>query len=114
MIAQLNTVEFDQVRVSLLELRVWLGEREIHFTLTELRLLLVFLVEPYRVISRAELVERAQLTNVGALHTLICRLRLLLGQRYIHTVRGKAGYAFAWQGRRTIVVDDAVTAVTAR
>lgn len=90
-----HCIQFDEVRVDLLELKVWVKDKHIHFTLTELRLLLLFLSEPQRTFSREELIRRADITSVSALHVLIARLRVLLDQRYIFTVRHGLGYSFA-------------------
>lgn len=87
-------IQFNNISVSLIELRVWVKDTEIHFTLSELRLLLVFLADPYRTISRDELIKRVDLMSISALHTLINRVRTLLDQQYIFTVRGGVGYSF--------------------
>lgn len=89
-----NYIHFDDLTVSLLQLRVWHGEKEIHFTLSELRVLLTLLSEPHRTFSREELIQLADLTSTAALWTLISRIRDLLGKQYIYTVRGGAGYSF--------------------
>lgn len=95
-------IRFHDVTVSLMELRVWHEDKEIHFTLSELRLLLTFLSEPYRTFSRDELVARTGLTSVSALHEMITRLRTLLDQQFIFTARGGLGYSFAQVGRLRI------------
>lgn len=89
---------FFDIKVSLLELKVWQGEKQIHMTLAELRLLLAFLEYPYKVISREELIKRADVTSLDALYSLIGRLRVLLGHQYVFT-RGGMGYSFARTGR---------------
>jgi DNA-binding response OmpR family regulator len=99
-----TTIRFNDILVHLLQLRVWLGTKEVHFTQNELRVLLIFLQEPYRAISSDELVRRADLTNTSALWGLISRLRCLLDQHYIHTVNG--GYAFAQNGRLRVTEDE--------
>ncbi len=98
-------IRFNDVTVSLLELRVRLGKREIHCTLTDLRLLLKLLEEPYKVVPFDELVRHADLTNRRALWVSVCRLRKLLEGRYVVSHIG-IGYAFAripwelWQSMR--------------
>ena len=99
-----HIVRFNDIKVDLMELRVWHGEKDIHFTLSELRLLLVFLLEPYKVISRDELIKRVDLTNAGALYSLISRLRALLGQEYVFS-RDGMGYSFARTGRLRIPIE---------
>jgi DNA-binding winged-HTH domains len=89
---------FFDIKVSLLELKVWQGEKQIHMTLAELRLLLAFLEYPYKVISREELIRRADVTSLSALYGLINRLRVLLGHQYVFT-RGGLGYSFTQTGR---------------
>ena len=90
-------VRFHDIEVSLLELRVRIQDKPVHFTLSEMRILLIFLQDPYRVVPCEELVQRADLTSASAAHTLINRLRLLLNQEYIFTGRG--GYSFTQPGR---------------
>jgi DNA-binding response OmpR family regulator len=94
----MSNVEFDDIKVELPELRTWLGEREIYPTLTELRLLMVLLSDPYYAFSAGELIRRLQLTGIASLSTTICHLRKRLCQKYIVTVHG-CGYAFAQKGR---------------
>ena len=106
-----HTLSFRSIEVSLLELKVRHGGQVIHFTLSELRVLLVFLQDPYRTISTDELVRRADLTNASALWQLVSRLRALLGQQYIHNE--PRGYVFAKKSQAR-ADEDAVTVETAR
>jgi DNA-binding response OmpR family regulator len=90
----MNSVEFEEIKIKLPELRTWLGEREIYPTLTELRLLMVLLSDPYYPFTSGELIRRLQLTGIASLSTTICHLRKRLFQKYVVTVHG-CGYAFA-------------------
>lgn len=86
-----------EVEVILPELRVKFRGKPVYFTLTQLRLLLVFLEQPYARISSEELIRRLDLTGSKSLFTLICAVRKLLDQRYIHTCHGY-GFRFTRQG----------------
>jgi DNA-binding response OmpR family regulator len=88
-----NCVRFGDVTVRMPELQVCFRGREIHLTLTQLRLLMIFLSDPFGRFSSAELVRRAQLPSKPALNVLITNLRALLDQEYIRTLHG-FGYAF--------------------
>jgi len=86
-------IRFENITVNLIELQVRVGNTPIHFTLSELRVLLILLAEPTEIISFHELIRRADLTSMEQLQVLIARLRTLLDRRYIFTVRG-SGYSF--------------------
>lgn len=92
-----HRIYFQNIIVSLLELRVWHSEKEIHFTLSELRLLLAFLADPFKTISAEELVRAVDLTSLESLYGLIFRVRTLLGQQYI--VTQDCGYSFVDRSR---------------
>lgn len=62
-----HILRFHDITVNLLQLRVWHGPKEIHFTLAELRLLLAFLSDPYKTFTRDELINQADLTSVSYL-----------------------------------------------
>ncbi len=86
-------IRFNDVTVSLLELRVWFREKELSLSLRELRLLVAFLEEPYQTISREELIRRVDLMSGAALQTMICRLRSVFDHRYIVT-HHELGHSF--------------------
>ena len=86
-------IRFNDIMVSLLELRVWFQDEEVHFTKTELKILLIFLAEPYETISTTELVRRADLMSIQELQTMISRIRALLDHQYIVS-HGWGGYSF--------------------
>jgi DNA-binding response OmpR family regulator len=96
-----HCIQYDDIQVDLIELRVNHAGKDIHFTLTELRLLLAFLIQPYRIFSREELIRCADTTSISALNVLITRLRLLLGYEYIFTIRG-GGYVFDLANRMPV------------
>jgi len=90
----MNNVEFEDIKVRLPELRTWFHDKEVYPSLQELRLLLVFLSDPYHCFTNHELIDRIDLTSKNALHVLVKRLRSMLDQKYIFAMRGN-GYAFA-------------------
>jgi DNA-binding response OmpR family regulator len=94
-----RTVQFNEIGVDLPELRVRIAGQPVHFTLIELRLLLIFLQDPYKVISVEELAARADLASPSSVQVTIHRLRALLGQKYIFTRGHGQGYSFAERGR---------------
>ena len=89
-----DCVRFDEVTISLPDLRVWFQGEEIHLSLAQLRLLMVFLSDPYGRFTFDELIRRLQLTSKQSLAVLVNSVRGLLGQKYIFTMHG-FGYAFA-------------------
>src|SRR5512138_1005909 len=89
-----SSIEFEDLKIVLPELRVWFRNAEIYPSLRELRLLLVFLSDPHRTMSTKELIDRTDVMSLQALYTLIARVRVLLDQQYIFTVRGGIGYSF--------------------
>lgn len=91
---RISGFKFDDVEVTLPELRVIFRGTEVHFTLTEMRLLLIFLEHPHEMFSSDELIHRLRLTGPASLHTLINSVRNLLDQSYIHTCRSR-GFTFA-------------------
>jgi len=90
--------KFEDVEVRIPELQVLFCGKIIHVTLLELRLLMIFLEQPYKQISSDELIQRVDLTGPDALRTLISSVRSRLDQKYIHSCRGY-GYAFTRQSR---------------
>ena len=90
----ISFVSFGDLTIRVPELRVHLRERELNVSLAQLRLLMIFLSDPYGRFTSDELVRRLQLPSKQALNVLICGVRELLDQKYIFTVRGY-GYAFA-------------------
>jgi DNA-binding response OmpR family regulator len=108
-----HTIRFQDVSVSLLELRVRIAGRPVHFTLIELRLLLIFLQDPYKVIPVEELAARADLASSSSVQVTIHRMRALLSQRYIFTRGHGQGYSFAERGRLK-TTKEAVTTETGR
>ena len=89
-----NTVEFEDIRIKLPELRTWFRDQEIFPTLAELKLLMVLMSAPCEIFSTDELVMRLDLPSTQSLHVMIAHLREKLDQQYIITMRGH-GYAFA-------------------
>ncbi len=89
-----DCIKFDAITVSLPELRVHIQGKEIYPTLTQLRLLMIFLFNPYGEFTGDELIRKLQLPSRPALNVLIANVRSLLDQKYIVTVHG-FGYAFA-------------------
>lgn len=89
-----NNIEFETIKVKMPELRIWCEDTELFPSLTELRLLLLFLSDPYKRFEPDELISRLQLTSRASLTTLVHNLRERLGHRYIVTVPGW-GYTFA-------------------
>jgi Response regulators consisting of a CheY-like receiver domain and a winged-helix DNA-binding domain len=89
-----DNVRFEDLTVTLPELTVCFRGQEIHLTLTQLRLLLIFLSDPYGRFASQELIRRAQLTSKQYLNVLITDIRSLLDHKYIYTIHG-VGYAFA-------------------
>lgn len=82
-----------ELTVRLPDLRVYRRDKELCVSLAQLRLLMIFLSDPYGRFSTGELVRRLQLPSQPALSVLICNTRTLLEQKYIHTVRSY-GYVF--------------------
>jgi len=95
---QLTKIEFEDITIKLPELLVFFRGKEIHASLTQLRILMIFLSDPYRRFTNAELVTMLQLANKPALATLINSVRSLLDQQYIVTIHAW-GYAFAVERR---------------
>lgn len=87
-------LKFQDIEVDLLRLRVCYRGNDIHFTLAELRLLLAFLVEPYKTFTREELIELLDIPSSTALHQLTDRVRLLLGEQYVFMDKRCSGYSF--------------------
>jgi DNA-binding response OmpR family regulator len=87
-------VQFEDVSVIFPELMVRFRGNDIHLSLTELRLLLIFLSDPYGCFRTEELVRRLGINSRPQLNVLVNRIRVLLDQKYIHNRRGY-GYAFA-------------------
>ena len=86
--------KFGDVEIRLPELRVMLGGREIHMSLIQMRVLMVLLSDPCRVIPHEEIVRRSGLTDKSYLMTVIVVLRQKLEQKYIVSKR-QYGYKFA-------------------
>ena len=89
-------IQFHEIKVQLPELRTWFRDAEMYPSLTELKLLMIFLSDPYHQFTYEELIRRLQLTSASALAVNVWKLRKMLDQRYIVTVHG-CGYAFAEQ-----------------
>jgi len=89
-----NNILFKDIKIKLPELRTWFDGREVYPSLQDLRLLMIFLSDPYKQFSGDELITLVDLPSKASLHTLVCRLRQLLDGKYIFAVRGW-GYAFA-------------------
>ena len=99
----MENIEFQEIRIKVPEMRIWHGDTEVFPSLTELRLLMLFLSDPYKKFEPEELINRLQLTSRASLMTLIHHLRVRLNtctacrrkcKKYIVTVPGW-GYAFA-------------------
>lgn len=90
----MNTeIQYLDITVKLPDLRMYYKKVERHLTFTELRLLLILITEPQRIIPTEELVHRANLTTKESLAKYIHSLRTILDQTYIHT-HHNAGYSF--------------------
>lgn len=92
-----TSIEFHDIVIKFPELQVTFRGRQLHVSLAQLRLLMIFLSGPYLTFTSYELITKLQLTNKPALATLINSVRALLDQQYIVTVWGE-GYAFADRG----------------
>ena len=90
----MNNIVFEDVRIMMPDLRIWLGDQQIHPSLTELRLMLILLSDPYEAFTSGELIRRLQLPSRQALAVTVWKLRQRIEQRYIISVHG-CGYAFA-------------------
>ena len=88
-----NCLRHEDLTIYLPDLRVCLREKELYVSISQLRLLMIFLSDPYGHFATSELIRRLRLPSKPALSVLICGLRELLEQKYIVTVRG-FGYAF--------------------
>jgi hypothetical protein len=93
----MNNIEFEEIRIKLPELRVWYGDKELFPSLIQIRLLLIFLSNPYWAFGSQELVNKLQLSSHGALIAQIHRLRVMLDRKYI--VTALYGYAFSKESR---------------
>ena len=89
----MNSVEFQEIRIKMPELRTWFSDREIYPSLSELRLLMILLTDPWDVFTHDELITRMNLTSLEALQQLVYKLRNKLDGKYILSVSG-TGYAF--------------------
>jgi hypothetical protein len=89
----MHNIEFEEIRIKLPELRVWYGDKELFPSLIQIRLLLIFLSNPYWEFGSQELVNKLQLSSHGALIAQIHRLRVMLDRKYI--VTAPYGYAFS-------------------
>ncbi len=87
-------LRFEDVRASLLDLRVWVGVEEIHPSLTEMRVLFKLLELPYRTVPTDELIRHADLTSREYLWIVTARLRKMFKRRYIVTHYG-IGFSFS-------------------
>jgi len=90
----MNNISFEDIIIKVPELRIWFQDKEIRPSLQDLRLLLILLSEPYRKFSTNELINLIDLPSKPALQTLVCRVRRMLGGKYIIAVPGY-GYTFA-------------------
>lgn len=88
-----NLIHYGKLAITLPDLRVYLDGKEIHPSMQQMKLIMVFMYEPYRSFKPCELVERVDMTSESALRTLIVSVRRLLDDLYI--VTNKTGYSFA-------------------
>jgi DNA-binding response OmpR family regulator len=89
-----DNVKFEDITVQLPDLNVRFRGNEIHLSLTQLRLLMIFLSDPYGRFTSEELIRRMGFFSKPHLNIYITHLRKHFDQRYIFAVRGY-GYAFA-------------------
>ena len=89
-----DPIRFEDITILMPELKVRFRGNEIHLTLTELRLLMIFLSDPYGRFTNEELIRRMELFSKPHLNVIVTHLRKRLDQQYIFAVRG-FGYAFA-------------------
>ena len=90
----LHEIEFEEVKICIDDLRLYVQEKRISASMNELRLILALIIHPYQWVSSEELIERLSLSGKNSLHTLVCRVRVLFDQKYIHAFRS-VGYSFA-------------------
>ena len=86
-------IGFREIRISCTELRVWFQCKPVHFTLAELRLLVLFALEPDTVFTREQLMERADVLRVSELLLVITHMQALLNEQYIHMNPDTLGYS---------------------
>lgn len=91
-----DCIQFEEISIHLPELRVYFGAKELCVSLTQLRLLMLLLSDPYGRFTNDELIRRLQLPSRPSLNVLICNVRELLDQKYIVTLHG-FGYAFTME-----------------
>jgi Response regulators consisting of a CheY-like receiver domain and a winged-helix DNA-binding domain len=89
-----ESINFEDVTVMMPELKVCFRGNDIHLSLTQLRLLMIFLSDPYGRFTSEELIRQMELFSKPHLNVVVTHLRKQLDQKYIFTVRG-FGYAFA-------------------
>ncbi len=89
----MNPIQYEEITVQLPDLKVFYKRTERHLTFAELRILLIMLSDPARIIPTGELIHRAKLTTKSALAKYISALRAILDQKYIFSHRGE-GYSF--------------------
>lgn len=87
-------IVFEEIEIQFPALEVSAFGEKIHLTLTELRVLLLFLSDPHRAFALSEMAERLDLSTANNVRVKIATLQKKLGQRYIRNV-GLGAYAFA-------------------
>lgn len=89
----MDPITFEDITIKLPELRVYYKKVERHLTFAELRLLLILISDPLRIIPAEELLHRSKLTTKESLAKYVNSLRNILDQKYIYNARN-FGYAF--------------------
>jgi len=90
----MNPIIFEEVKIELPELRTFYKKVERHLTFSELRILIILLSEPARIVPTSELIHRANLTSRESLAKYINSLRDIMDKKYIFTHRN-LGYSFS-------------------
>jgi DNA-binding response OmpR family regulator len=93
----IKDIEYKEIRITLPELRVKVKEEPVSLSLTEIRLLLILLEEPFRIIPSGEIIQRAKMTSLNALQVYLARLRIKLDNKFIYCERSR-GYSLENQG----------------
>lgn len=87
------SIAFMDLEIKLPELRCYYRKDYVRLSFAETRLLMVFLYDPYNVISSADLIIKAGLTSNDSLSKYVHALRNALQQNFIESFKG-FGYRF--------------------
>lgn len=88
----LDYLEFDDLRLSLEQKHLEIGQHQIALTKTEFRLLHYFMTHPHHVLSKAQLTDRVRDHNSepdsNVIEVYVRKLRQKIGKQRIETLRG--------------------------